>query len=127
MHSMYYIGLDVHNRVISYCVKDGGGTIHGEGKIPATRVDLDRWMKTLPQPWTAAMEASYGQPHQLRQQMEVWFYFRIETTAERPTRRAEGRKEFTPALLPKRVRRAFALLTKTYHGSRVIGKVNFAG
>src|SRR5262249_50320281 len=58
MQSMYYIGLDVHKRVISYCVKDGGGTIHGEGKIPATRVDLDRWMKTLPQPWTAAMEAT---------------------------------------------------------------------
>ena len=58
MHSMYYIGLDVHKRVISYCVKDGSGTIHGEGKIPATRVDLDRWMKTLPQPWTAAMEAT---------------------------------------------------------------------
>jgi hypothetical protein len=58
MHSMYYIGLDVHKRVISYCVKDGSGTIQGEGKIPATRVDLDRWMKTLPQPWTAAMEAT---------------------------------------------------------------------
>ena len=56
MHSMYYIDLDVHKRVISYCVKDGSGTIHGEGKIPATRVDLDRWMKTLPQPWTAAIE-----------------------------------------------------------------------
>jgi hypothetical protein len=25
--------------------------------IPATRFDLDRWMRTLPQPWTAAMEA----------------------------------------------------------------------
>jgi hypothetical protein len=32
--------------------------IHGEGKIPATRLDLDRWMKTLPQPWTVAMEAT---------------------------------------------------------------------
>ena len=29
-----------------------------EGSIPATRLDLDRWMKTLPQPWTAAMEAT---------------------------------------------------------------------
>ena len=26
--------------------------------IPATRFDLDRWMKTLPQPWTAAMETT---------------------------------------------------------------------
>jgi transposase len=55
---MYYIGLDVHKRSISYCVKDSSGTIHSEGSIPATRCDLDRWLKTLPQPWTAAMEAT---------------------------------------------------------------------
>jgi transposase len=58
MEPMYYIGLDVHKRTISYCVKDGSGAIHAEGTIPATRFDLDRWMKTLPQPWTAAMEAT---------------------------------------------------------------------
>ena len=55
MEPMYYIGLDVHKRAISYCIKDGSGTIHGEGSVPATRFDLDRWMKTLPQPWTAAI------------------------------------------------------------------------
>jgi hypothetical protein len=43
---MYYIGLDVHKRTISYCVKDGSGKIHAEGTIPATRFDLDRWMRT---------------------------------------------------------------------------------
>jgi transposase len=48
----------VHKRTISYCVKDGSGTIHAEGTIPAPRLDLDHWMKTLPQPWTAAMEAT---------------------------------------------------------------------
>jgi predicted NBD/HSP70 family sugar kinase len=37
MHNMYYIGLDVHKRRISYCVKDGSGEIHAEGTIPATR------------------------------------------------------------------------------------------
>jgi transposase len=58
MERMYYIGLDVHKKTISYCVKDGSGTIHAEGAIPATHFDLDRWMKTLPQPWTAAMEAT---------------------------------------------------------------------
>src|ERR1700682_5182700 len=58
MQNMYYIGLDVHKRTISYCVKDGSGTIHAEGTIAATRFDLDRWMKTLPRPWTAAMEAT---------------------------------------------------------------------
>jgi transposase len=55
---MYYIGLDVHKRTISYCVKDGRGAIHSEGSLPATRFDLDRWRKALPQPWSAAMEAT---------------------------------------------------------------------
>jgi len=55
---MYYIGLDVHKRTISYCLKDVSGTIHAEGTIPATRFHLNQWMKMLPQPWTAAMEAT---------------------------------------------------------------------
>jgi transposase len=58
MQPMYYIGLDVHKLKISYCVKDGSGKIHAEGSIPATRIDLDRWIKALPQPWSAAMEAT---------------------------------------------------------------------
>ena len=58
MMDMYYVGLDVHKKTISYCVKDGSGRLHAEGMIPATRSDLDHWMKTLPQPWTAAMEAT---------------------------------------------------------------------
>jgi len=58
MEPMYYIGLDVHRRIISYCVKDASGKLHAEGSIPATRFDLDRWRKTLPQPWSAAMEAT---------------------------------------------------------------------
>src|SRR6204780_3516684 len=58
MQPMYYIGLDVHKRKISYCVKDGSGRIHAEGSISATRLDLDHWMRSLPQPWSAAMEAT---------------------------------------------------------------------
>ena len=58
MQPMYYIGLDVHKRKISYCEKDGGGKVHSEGSIAATRLDLDHWMKKLPQPWSAAMEAT---------------------------------------------------------------------
>ena len=58
MGPMYYIGLDVHKEKISYCVKDISGKIYADGWIPATRFDLDRWMKTLPQPWSAAMEAT---------------------------------------------------------------------
>jgi trans-2-enoyl-CoA reductase len=46
MEPMYYIGLDVHKRKISYCVKDSGGKIYSEGSLSATRLDLDHWMKS---------------------------------------------------------------------------------
>ena len=55
---MYYIGLDVHKKTISYCVKDASGQIERQGTIGTTRKDLDVWMKYLPQPWAVAMEAT---------------------------------------------------------------------
>src|SRR6202158_3539709 len=55
---MYYIGLDVHKKTISFCVKDASGRVQQEGKLGATRCELDSWMRTLPQPWTVAMEAT---------------------------------------------------------------------
>jgi hypothetical protein len=54
---MYYIGLDVHKKTISSCVKDGAGQVHQGGKIGATRGDLDNWIKKLPQLRMMAMEA----------------------------------------------------------------------
>ena len=55
---MYYIGLDVHKKTISYCVKDAAGHVHREGKVGSTRRELDAWIPTLPQPRTIAMEAT---------------------------------------------------------------------
>src|SRR5260370_961449 len=55
---MYYIGLDIHKKTISYCVKDASGQIHREGKIGSARCELDSWIKTLPQPRMIAMEAT---------------------------------------------------------------------
>jgi transposase len=55
---MYYIGLDVHKKTISYCVRDASGRIHQQGTVAASRTELDSWMKTLPGPWTVAMEAT---------------------------------------------------------------------
>jgi hypothetical protein len=57
MQPMYYIGLDVHKRKISYCVKDSSGKIHTEGSISATRLDLDHWMRSL---WLAVPERFSG-------------------------------------------------------------------
>ncbi len=34
MEPMYYIGLDVHKRKISYCVKDSSGKVFGRVAAP---------------------------------------------------------------------------------------------
>jgi hypothetical protein len=40
MQPMYSIGLDVHKRTISYCVRDSSGTIHSKSSMLATRLDF---------------------------------------------------------------------------------------
>ncbi len=58
MNGMNYIGLDIHKKSISCCVRQADGTIIQERTIAATRQALDEWMRQLPQPWTAGMEAT---------------------------------------------------------------------
>ena len=55
---MYYIGLDVHKKTISYCIKDASGQVHREGTIGAARNELEVWIQTLPLPRMMAMEAT---------------------------------------------------------------------
>ena len=38
--TMYFIGLDVHKKTISYCVKHAAGRVHQEGKIDAPGTGL---------------------------------------------------------------------------------------
>jgi hypothetical protein len=71
---MYFIGLDVHKRTISYCVKDAAGHVHQEGKIGSTRRELDSWIKSLPQPRMIAMEATI---------FTGWIYDRLLPHAEK--------------------------------------------
>ena len=59
MEPMYYIGLDVHKRKISYCVKDSSGRVFAEGLLSATRLDLDLWMKNA----ATAVECGDGSDH----------------------------------------------------------------
>lgn len=58
MDIMHYIGLDIHKKIIAYCVKTADGTVHSKGTISATRASLNEWMGTIPRPWTIAMEAT---------------------------------------------------------------------
>jgi hypothetical protein len=100
MQSTYYIRLDVHKWIISYCVKNGSGTIYAEGTIPATRFDLDHWMKTLPQPWTAAMEATrftgwiydHLKPHTAAVKAARPLMLRASAAAKKKNNRIDARK-----------------------------------
>jgi hypothetical protein len=56
--TMYFIGLDVHKKTISYCVKDAAGRVHHEGKIGSSRRELDGWIRTLPQPTVGVLSGA---------------------------------------------------------------------
>ena len=57
MERYYYIGLDIHKRIIAYCIKAIDGCLIDQGKIGADRQSLEEWVKDLPGPWIGAMEA----------------------------------------------------------------------
>jgi transposase len=50
--------MDVHKKVIAYCVKTRAGQLRARGTIPATREALDAWVAERKQPWVGAMEAT---------------------------------------------------------------------
>ena len=58
MDELYYIGLDLHKKIIAYCIKTVSGVIVSRGTVAATRSALLGWVESLPQPWMAAMEAT---------------------------------------------------------------------
>jgi transposase len=56
--SVQYVGLDVHKKVIAYCVKTKAGKVRDQGTIQATRQALSEWVSQRKQPWIGAMEAT---------------------------------------------------------------------
>jgi transposase len=58
MSSIYYVGMDVHKKTISYCVKLPGGEIVDQGSITTSHAELQRWADSLDRPWIGAMEAT---------------------------------------------------------------------
>ena len=58
MLSMHYIGLDIHKKTISFCVRQADGTILQQGTLAANCEALDHWLCCIPQPWTVGMEAT---------------------------------------------------------------------
>lgn len=58
METIYYIGLDIHKKVIAYCIKTLDGHLVEQGKIDANRASVGEWVNGLPGPWIGAMEAT---------------------------------------------------------------------
>lgn len=54
----YCIGLDVHKKMIAFCIKTADGTKVRQGEVAANREALTFWLTTLPQPWKGTMEAT---------------------------------------------------------------------
>jgi transposase len=53
-----YIGLDIHKKSISICVKNAAGEILEQKRIPATWMSLKEWALRRTQPWVGALEAT---------------------------------------------------------------------
>jgi len=58
MNINHYIGLDVHKKSVSCCVKTADGKIVEEGKLRATRQALRAWAEKRTEAWQGAMEAT---------------------------------------------------------------------
>jgi transposase len=58
MKELYYIGLDVHKKHVSYVIKTSTGQLAGSGEVEATRAALSEWARAIDRPWIAALEAT---------------------------------------------------------------------
>jgi transposase len=74
MNVIHYIGLDVHKKTISYCIKTVEGRIVREGKLQALRATLRSWAEDLREPWCGAMEATL---------FSAWIYDTLKPYAEK--------------------------------------------
>jgi transposase len=68
----YYVGLDVHRKSISYCVKTSDGRIVREGSMAATREALGAWAGEFDAPWCGGMEATI---------CSHWIYYHLKPYA----------------------------------------------
>lgn len=100
MEIMHYIGLDIHKKIIAYCIKTLSGDAMDQGTIPATRKALNDWMAKLPQPWAVAMEATmftgwiydYLKPHAFKITVAHPEMLKAITAAKKKNDKADAEK-----------------------------------
>jgi transposase len=100
MERLYYIGLDIHKKTISYCVKQIDGKIVQQGTMAADRKTLLKWMEGLPGPWLGAMEATlftgwvydFLKPHSVDLKVAHPEMLKAITAAKKKNDRADAEK-----------------------------------
>ena len=100
MSPYYYIGLDIHKKTISYCIKAIDSSLIGQGKIEADRRSLGEWVQGLPGPWVGAMEATiftgwvydYLKPHAVALKVAHPEMLKAITAAKKKNDRADAEK-----------------------------------
>ena len=58
MNSVYYIGLDIHKKSITFVIKTFSGQLIRRGAVEATRPALTAWANEIDHPWTGGREAA---------------------------------------------------------------------
>jgi len=92
--------LDIHKRIIAYCIKAIDGSLIGQGKIVADRQSLEAWVKDLPGPWIGAMEATmftgwvydFLKPHAVTLKVAHPAMLKAITAAKKKNDRADAEK-----------------------------------
>ena len=79
MDAYYSVGLDIHKKLIAYCVKAADGRLVAQGMVGADRESLGQWAKSLPGPWVGAMEATI---------FTGWVYTPHDSQLSRPKKQA---------------------------------------
>jgi len=74
MTVIHYIGLDVHKKTVSYCIKTAAGQIVRQGRLEASRPALRAWAEGLRVPWHGAMESTL---------FSAWIYDTLKPYAEK--------------------------------------------
>ena len=100
MNRFYYIGLDIHKRIIAYCIKTIDGCLIDQGKIEADRKSVEEWVKDLPGPWVGAMEATiftgwvydFLRPHAIALKVAHPAMLKAITVAKKKNDRADAEK-----------------------------------
>lgn len=100
MNGIYYVGLDIHKKTITYCIKRFDGVLVKQGTIAAERKYLLKWLSEIPGCWIGGMEATmftgwvydFLKPHAVELKVAHPEMLKAITAAKKKNDRADAEK-----------------------------------